>query len=487
MKNLTLLLFLCASVALPANAAIKYFTDYPNQPNPPGSYAFPMDTGQHAPGQIPYNYITVADLTAYLSANIGSVGTTNTAIYFATLNTNFTLIIGGNDTNYVNGVSNALFQILATGFLKNNNDNGTNESFWGTTFFDTLTNTFLYAGFFFTGITNAPLVRTDGDGLLQATDFMASTNYVNQVSNQLQQEITASTTSSNVWLQSTKVYLKTNTLNVILGDVSQTPTHLLHIFHTNAANNDVVGIDSTSSASESMLHIKNLTAQGPFFDYESANVRWGFGIGSGGNFILRTGPNAADPVNGSTVTIINTNGEWTVRGITNTGATSLRGVETNTTLVSGVIHADSNGGRTSSAVVDGDISGTLTKNTTGASGSTTNYWDTNSISLAFSWTGPSNTVPVDQGYHFYTTTTGFSFTNMVAVSGSNLWSTVVVSNQLSTSVTGYCTIPGIRIYGVPSVGSASNAVIVPGGKTLVASFWSVSTLITNAAIAAQSN
>ena len=113
--------------------------------------------------------------------------------------------------------------------------------------------------------------------------------------------------------------------------------------------------------------------------------------------------------------------------------------------------------------------------------------DTNTISLSLSWGGPSNTVPVDQGIHFYTTTTGFSFTNMIAVSGSNLWSTIVVSNQTANSVTGFCTIPGIRIYGVPAVGTASNAVIVPAGKTCIASFLSISTLLTNAAIAAQSN
>ena len=118
---------------------------------------------------------------------------------------------------------------------------------------------------------------------------------------------------------------------------------------------------------------------------------------------------------------------------------------------------------------------------------TQQYYDTNSVSLAFTWVGPSNTVPMDNGYHFYTTTTPISFTNIVALTGSNLWSTVEISNQTAASITGYCTIPGIRIYGTPSVNAASNAVVIPSGKTLIASFWSVSTLLTNAAISAQSN
>jgi hypothetical protein len=115
------------------------------------------------------------------------------------------------------------------------------------------------------------------------------------------------------------------------------------------------------------------------------------------------------------------------------------------------------------------------------------YSDTNSISQCFTWGGPSNAAPAGNGFYFFTTTTPFSFTNYPAVAGSNTWSTIVVSNQTAAAITGYVTIPGIRIYGFPSSSGSTNALIVPAGKTAVYSFLSVSTLLTNCQNAAQSN
>ena len=108
-------------------------------------------------------------------------------------------------------------------------------------------------------------------------------------------------------------------------------------------------------------------------------------------------------------------------------------------------------------------------------------YDTNQISISFTWAGPTNSVPVDNGYHFYSTAGNFSFTNMSAVPGSNLWSTIVVSNSLGINATGYVSFPGLRLY------AGSNAPVIPSGKTCVFSFLSQSTYLTNGQNAVQSN
>lgn len=96
-------------IPIAAYAAIKYFTDYPNNPNPPLNYAIPLDTGQHAgPPQVPYNYITVGQLQN---------------------------LVNGSGTSYTTSVSNSLYQYVTGGFVLNFNGLGTNESFWGPTTF----------------------------------------------------------------------------------------------------------------------------------------------------------------------------------------------------------------------------------------------------------------------------------------------------------------------------------------------------------------
>lgn len=92
--------------------------------------------------------------------------------------------------------------------------------------------------------------------------------------------------------------------NVGIG--TNAPDHVLHI---HATTNDTVGIDSTGTDSASMLHIKNVGVQGPFFDFHSSNQRWGWGNASGGNFVLRNSNTSTDPVNGTTLFSVNPSGD----------------------------------------------------------------------------------------------------------------------------------------------------------------------------------
>lgn len=283
--TLTLLVFL----VFPCSAAIKFFSDYPNS-LPADSDFFVLQRNQSYVNSTPAQ-VRGLWFTAPIFTGNGSISGTFTAVSFFGDGSGLTGIPSGPAmTNYVNSVSNLIYSALLSGlsgsFVQTINGNATNLTLWGTTSFNELDilNAFFTNAFFLH--TNWTFIGLDNNG----------------------QIIQVNPATNGVWLESTKVYLQTNTLPIVIGDVSQTPTHDIHFFHTNAANNDVVGIDSTSSDSSSMLHIKNLTAQGPFFDYESANVRWGFGVSSSGDFVLRTAGNAVDPVNGGTVITWPTNG-----------------------------------------------------------------------------------------------------------------------------------------------------------------------------------
>lgn len=114
-----------------------------------------------------------------------------------------------------------------------------------------------------------------------------------------------------------------NSLAVRSGTLSvgtNTPTHKVHIAST---TNDVVGIDSTGTDSASMLHIRNIGVQGPFFDFEGANGRWGWGVASGGPLQLRVGDASTDPVNGTTRLAISTNGNLLVTNGSSIGGVGL--------------------------------------------------------------------------------------------------------------------------------------------------------------------
>lgn len=73
----TLLASLLLIFGLPAfGATIKYYDDYPNNPNPPGSFKLSVQTLDKSQGGIPYNYMTVDQLSAWL----GDHGFTNVVI-----------------------------------------------------------------------------------------------------------------------------------------------------------------------------------------------------------------------------------------------------------------------------------------------------------------------------------------------------------------------------------------------------------------------
>lgn len=109
-------------------------------------------------------------------------------------------------------------------------------------------------------------------------------------------------------------------LNTTNGTVRIGTTVGNHLVNITSASNDVVAINSTGTDSASMLHIRNLTVQGPFFSFESAPQNWGWGLSALGSFVLRNSPTNTDPVNGTTRFSIDTNGVTHAdgSGITNT-------------------------------------------------------------------------------------------------------------------------------------------------------------------------
>lgn len=82
---------------------------------------------------------------------------------------------------------------------------------------------------------------------------------------------------------------------------------------------------------------------------------------------------------------------------------------------------------------------------------------TNIIYTPTPWLGASNTVILNNGYQTYVASTAVSLTNLTLTSQ---WASILISNSLATSITGYCTIPNIRFIGTQS----TNALIIPSGK-----------------------
>ncbi len=189
----TLFLLMLLTVDLEAAPSIKYFTDYPNQSNPSNSYALPMDTGDHALGGTPYNYITLSQFASWLGAH----GITNVTI----TTSNFTVISPGGFTN-LNLTPNSLmksdvndaetsvangtgaltnngsgaFGWVPLSFMANNSGSGTNITLWGTTIFDELDVDNAILTNLFTLITNAPLLSTDGNGKVTNGYPLSATN-----------------------------------------------------------------------------------------------------------------------------------------------------------------------------------------------------------------------------------------------------------------------------------------------------------------------
>lgn len=173
-------------LALPATAAIKFFTDYPNS-TPADSDFFVLQRSQSyinsSPAQVRTTWFNNPVFTGNGSINgnftaaffigdgslltgISSSSTvTNVAQYFSSLNTNYTDL-----------VSNLIYQANLSLYVLANNGNSTNQTNWGISTYQNFGAEFAYLTNIFTFRTNAPLLSTDGDGLIQNGSPLAATN-----------------------------------------------------------------------------------------------------------------------------------------------------------------------------------------------------------------------------------------------------------------------------------------------------------------------
>lgn len=94
---------------------------------------------------------------------------------------------------------------------------------------------------------------------------------------------------------------------------------------------------------------------------------------------------------------------------------------------------------------------------------TNSIYGTNVDNASTTWLGASNTIFLNNGYQTYVASTAISITNW---SATREWATLLASNSLATSITGYCTIPNIRFIGTQS----TNALVIPAGKVGIWSF-----------------
>ena len=162
MKRFTSLLALYVAVLMCLGAAtvnsIKFFTDYPN--SAPVSSDFMLF-------QRNQSYVN-ATVSQALGVWFNNPAFTGSGSIVGNFNIGGTLTVGGAVITGVtyygdgSGLSNVANQV----YLKKANDNGTNESFWGQTFFQELDVTTAYLTNLFTFITNAPALGTDGNGML---------------------------------------------------------------------------------------------------------------------------------------------------------------------------------------------------------------------------------------------------------------------------------------------------------------------------------
>lgn len=210
-----------------SDAAIKFFSDYPLSP-PADSDFFVLQRNQSyicsTPAQVRQLWFTSPMFTGN-----GLITGTFTANSFIGDGSGLTGIPSGSVmTNYVNSVSNSIYLSLAGGFVANLNGFGTNESFYGTTFFTEIDALNFYPTNFFTGITNATLLKTDANGLLSATDFTAATNNDLAISNALFLQIQAGTNGT----------LANATNNDLLFGANATNHDW--VIGSNATNNDTV-------------------------------------------------------------------------------------------------------------------------------------------------------------------------------------------------------------------------------------------------------
>jgi hypothetical protein len=109
--------------------------------------------------------------------------------------------------------------------------------------------------------------------------------------------------------------------------------------------------------------------------------------------------------------------------------------------------------------------------------SLTNLQSTNGFINTFIFNSQSNTLTMNNAGYVLNTYSNFSITNITGnASGSFLsWASLVVSNRHANNITGYVTVPNIRIMGTGS----TNGLIVPTGKTAIFTLLSWGNTITN--------
>jgi hypothetical protein len=212
-KTLTITLGVILTLfSLNASAAIKFFSDYPNS-TPLDSDLFVLQRNSSyinsSPAQVRQTWFNTPVFTGVMYGD-GSGLTNLSALSQTVSNFNATYI-----TNFVEYTTNLFasteivtnlyvsteivtnlyvtnFFALNGNFIDNNGGQGTNITLWGTTSFDELDVTTAVITNLYTLITNAPLLSTDGDGKVQASNFLVATNNDTVVSNGLYAQITAS-------------------------------------------------------------------------------------------------------------------------------------------------------------------------------------------------------------------------------------------------------------------------------------------------------
>lgn len=91
------LIGLLVLVSVEARSAVLYYDSYPNNPNPPTTFIISLQTTDKSAGGTPYNYWTLAQMSNWIQASFSVAS-----------------------SNYVNQVSNSLYQLFTSGFTTTN-------------------------------------------------------------------------------------------------------------------------------------------------------------------------------------------------------------------------------------------------------------------------------------------------------------------------------------------------------------------------------
>lgn len=172
MKNLIILMVLTAFPCF--GAQIKLYTDYPNSDPVASDFLLFQRGGSYinaSQSQALAQWFNSPTFTGNGSI-AGSFNIGGNATVSGTLNVGGAIITGVTYYGDGSGLSNVASQV----YLKRENDNGTNESFWGSTFFEEVDALNFYPTNLFTGYTNAQYTATDGNGRLIAGTGLPATN-----------------------------------------------------------------------------------------------------------------------------------------------------------------------------------------------------------------------------------------------------------------------------------------------------------------------